>query len=105
MLKNIGIEQAFPATFDGLTTAFVLGDVWHNTIVETDLTSSQRIKTCVGIEESALKDKPQTFHRLESGPKMRFEMVSVVMITRDDLGGSHDKTSDICNGQDVGGLS
>lgn len=104
MLVDIRIEQALAASFGGLATALVEGDVGDEAIIEAHFASGQGVKACIGIEESALEAQAEPFHRLEGGLKMGFEMVGIVMVASDDPSRSHDEAIGIRDGQDVGGL-
>jgi len=61
------IEQSFTTSFGGLAVASVFIHIWDQSMIETGFTSFLGIERFVGIEESALNGKPQTFHGFEGG--------------------------------------
>lgn len=101
MFVDIGVEQAFAATFDGFATALVESNIGYDVVVEAHFAGSESVEARIGIEECALKVKAEPVHGLEDGLKVRFQFVGIVMIASDDACCSHDVAIYIRDGQDV----
>ncbi len=71
-------------------------------MIEAGFTSRFRIKRFVCIEKSTFDNLTQPFHRLERLLQMRFQIESIVMVASNQTSGSDDKTSPLCDGQDIG---
>lgn len=102
MLVHFFVENTFAASFVLFAIAFVLWNVGLQAMVKTGFASFLGIESAVGIEVGSSDGQALLLEPAKSGLQVWLEIVSIVVITRHEAGGSDDEAICICNRQDIG---
>jgi hypothetical protein len=98
---DFSVEQPFGSAFGLFAGAFVFWDVRNDLVVEARPAGRFGIESRIRVEVAANNPNAQALDELEGGAEIVLQLVSVVVIARDNACGCQNETLRVGNGQHI----